>query len=1120
MYTAESRGGRGLGIFIFRHEGFDSQTPYEVSSRAGFLAKNIVGIEPTGDGGEGRYVDNPDTYGDWPGAICWPKDSREIPAHFFVAPAIVAGKGTKPVIPTKVTSTTAAAGGSVQSGGSVSAIGAGGGGQGQRKTGGFQAAIPTSQNKSVALPSAEVGSMLPVIGTEMSADSRFAPIGYATPMDPFGNGPCWPKFAKGMYGIALPATNEPRQVNLLYPCDPRLIAVNFGDEPEMGTFVCDVDEDGNIAMDRAARLQSAFRVIKRRGGNGNVLALQLTFAENDDCEGGMVIDHHAGDVCARLSFLNGGPIDVGDVNDPHQQSFTDDGEPINAGHLSLQSLFKSKFNRDMDGPLYHEGYYKGAQKAPFRTFTHFEWDASGVGGGGKIGAPQVGGFHRWTSEAWMYVPNEQTPPPTQNPPPTPTPTPTPTPDPVPTGGGGTPPTKDGGGTGGPSDGGDSGGAPNGHDGKSGESAEDRWHRAYGEDVPYPGDGWAGAWRLPIPGKDGGAPGQNNGGTGQPPHGDDGGHVPVGPLPPGSDFPGWKNPDGSDPFWPFGFGPDPNGNGSEEKQKKREQKKRDRDARRKARKDKHKKGKKVGLIGVDKEPPDQPVDPPKVNGWGWLHWWGKPPKNGIGQFFRPQTPPPPNVFSPNIRPNDGSGGESPTPSSGAPTPGWVPTGAPGVGRGPMPAGAIPGPQLPPAMVNEVMLPSIIARPQSYSYTAPDMRYDPAPQQQDVLIHDRLTPIVGHMQAYGAQGGAVGSNPGLSAPNRWLYTTKPQTSGSRWWQGTGNGGWWITTPETDFADSVSDLNPTGITQSTTYFGVAPRVYFGAGLPDLSQGGMRKGYRWGADRSGNLIFDRMSASGVPSNVVELGSDGIVTIFQRGSGAGQGAEVVLQSPNGTNYVALQAPDSAASNVVIVLPDTDPVAGQSLTVESFSGGVATLSWADGGGSTIDAIFAAIANTTVGGTGTETSLIASGAGNFVGAASVDSWQPGKSVRIMLRGPITSLGITPGTVRMQAKIGGTTIIDTGAVNIVAGLNAATWEAEVILTCRDDSTPSATTFGGSVIFKTTGATPIASYELASTTIAATADTSAPTAIDVTWQWGTSSGGNTLTATVGKIDTETPG
>ena len=921
MDTAESRGGKGLGILILRHEDFESQPPYEISSRMGLLGKNVRGMQSAKAGS--RYLDIGATVGDIMPAMCIPKDTRAIPGHNWAWPMIVDGSTPTPTVPSKA-KTISSGGGAQQSGGTVYSGPSSTGTSVQYKD--IPKIIPPANNKTTTLPAEDVRFMLPVKGTAMARDVRFGAVGYASPVDAEnGAGDLWPKFYKGLYGIGLPATDEAQQVNLLMPCDPRIISVNHGNDWKMGSMLCDTNDDGTLATDRVARFQSFTRVIQRPLGElNNAVALQLSGSENGDCLGGLVIDHELDDCIGLMSAAAGGPFDVGYIGDPHAVGVDKDGNQIGPVHLSLQSLFIHKTLRDMDGPLFHEGYYQPARKFPFLSEVHFQWDS-------------LLGAHRWCAEVPIYVPNK----PTETPPPPP-PTETPPGDPdEPSGGGG------GGGKGGPPDvqqpggqnnppkpGGGGGEAPPGP-APNGKAPDTQSGPGSGDSTPPPtaGDGPSD--------NGGGAPppaGAPPGGAPAPAGGAAGGGAPEPWSPPNGGYSGGNNGGRGGLVKKPGIDDDTKGGGKFPLIKK---------GKAKYRHGPKNPGKTVGVT-FHEQPETEGVERGKFPG-------GKP--HGFGDKFKgfpvesPRKPgDPPGVVRGGNSPAGGTYGPSGKtgrpaefPSSG-PTPTTsIPSGPVRTpGSGPVPAGGGGGVVYPPVFINEIGFVSFLGRPNSMSQAGADFRYNDNPNPDDVLRHDTTAPFTIHINTYGAQDGVVGANPANSAPYHWLYTTRPRMG--RFWNGTGNGGAWITPPEIDLADMGSALNPQNITQSTTYFGAAPNVYFGVGLPDLSQGGMTTGYRYGADRSGNATFDRVDAAGLATPILELGADGVVNIFPTGSGAGDGGMLRIWSPDGLSNVAFQAPDSTAANLVLIMPSASPTANQVLSVDSIVGDAVTMEWVTPGG--------------------------------------------------------------------------------------------------------------------------------------------------------------------------------
>jgi len=917
--TSDSRSRSGLGIIPLRHEDFQSDPSgnyADVSQVIGLLGKNVKGRRPAP--ALGHYVDKAETIGNIMPSMVFLKATRPAPGHSVCWPAIVGDGLIAPA---------GAPGSRLQpSGGATRGMG------GNVNESAAQLSFsPTPRaGSTVALPAGatstgEPYTMRPVINETMDSDARFQAAPFATPRADDGY-KLWPRLPEGMYGIAIPATNEERQVNLLLPCDPRLIAVNQIDDPAFGSLVCDMDGDGVIDHLRMARLQSAFRVVVRPVSpfvefpDSNALAFQLSGTGNADTVGGLFYDCWRGNAMGAASVLAGGPFDTGIAGDKHQLGEDDDGHAINSMHVSLSALFKDRDNPDIDGPLHHEGYAKGGDEAPHRIRCHIVYDPnlpySWLPGTGKVKGPGFGGGtltgkHVVEGSSFIYVPNTPTGgPPTGGPPPPPPGTPnTPTggpggggnPPPVPDGGGGNPPTPPP-----PNDPDDptSGGSPKYPEGPGGD---------LGNDMGGPtGQGWP-----PKPGGPKPPPGNppNPGGGGGGGGAEGGGHVPVGPLPPGSDMPKWKNPNGSDPFWPFGFGGGKHNKHWADQQAARA-------ARRAARKAKHSKGKVVGVKFVPPKPPTpKPKTPERPKPKSKIIWGKDVPNvfhghggdgSGGGGLFRPVSPDPPVVFTPNVGPVGGG----PTPASGPSSA----LGPPLPGRGPAPTGSFPIPVLPSGMTNELMMPSILARPQHYSRFACDLRYATSPDPYSVAVHDKTAPVTGHLVAYGAQGGSVGGSPGSTQPNYWKKTQQSRTG--KFWAGTGPGGFALLSPEIDLSDLNlgTGLAPAGVTKSEVHIVATPGTYLSVGLPNMANGGIYSGWRWGAATSGLLTFEKIDSTGVLSTTLALDS-------------GRWTPTVANVANVSAVSASQGQYSRVGNVVTcsVIVAIDPIAGATPTIISIT---------------------------------------------------------------------------------------------------------------------------------------------------------------------------------------------
>jgi hypothetical protein len=160
----------------------------------------------------------------------------------------------------------------------------------------------------------------------------------------------------------------------------------------------------------------------------------------------------------------------------------------------------------------------------------------------------------------------------------------------------------------------------------------------------------------------------------------------------------------------------------------------------------------------------------------------------------------------------------------------------------------------------------------------------------------------------------------------------------------------------------------------------------------------------------------------------------------------------------------------------------------------------DAGIKCIGTLFAETATVTVANTGTETTFIGSGVGSLTLPANF--WTAGKSVFIRLFGIHSTTG-SP-TIEFKVKLGGTTLLDSGALTTATGATNQSVKLDVEITCYTTGV-SGTVWaqgtyveGGNLVFS-----------MASTS-ASTIDTTASAALNITVQWGTASPSNTVKST----------
>lgn len=155
-------------------------------------------------------------------------------------------------------------------------------------------------------------------------------------------------------------------------------------------------------------------------------------------------------------------------------------------------------------------------------------------------------------------------------------------------------------------------------------------------------------------------------------------------------------------------------------------------------------------------------------------------------------------------------------------------------------------------------------------------------------------------------------------------------------------------------------------------------------------------------------------------------------------------------------------------------------------------------------LFNQTASVTIASSVTETTLTGAGKGSLT--LPVNFFKVGKSIRVRVRGYVSDTG-TP-TYRFRIKLGSTTVLDTGTVTFAGTVSNDQWAAEGIMTCRTTGVSGTVMAEGMWAAETnTNSNRAPMTNTATTTI----DTTASQVVDVTWQWGTSSSSNTITAAI---------
>lgn len=194
--------------------------------------------------------------------------------------------------------------------------------------------------------------------------------------------------------------------------------------------------------------------------------------------------------------------------------------------------------------------------------------------------------------------------------------------------------------------------------------------------------------------------------------------------------------------------------------------------------------------------------------------------------------------------------------------------------------------------------------------------------------------------------------------------------------------------------------------------------------------------------------------------------------------------------------------------------AGQVLTS---SGSGAAVTWADatggGGGSLVYVNTSVPAGNTVDNTTSETAFDSD---YEIGA---NQLQPGSVVRLKLYGVFSTDAVAP-TIRIRVDLDSTTVLDSGAVTLTAGLTNEGWTLEGVLVCQTDGATGDIEAQGFVEFALS-ASDGQVVNLANTA-PITIDTTTSQTLAVSVEWGAADTDNTITLremTVDLIDAVTP-
>lgn len=159
---------------------------------------------------------------------------------------------------------------------------------------------------------------------------------------------------------------------------------------------------------------------------------------------------------------------------------------------------------------------------------------------------------------------------------------------------------------------------------------------------------------------------------------------------------------------------------------------------------------------------------------------------------------------------------------------------------------------------------------------------------------------------------------------------------------------------------------------------------------------------------------------------------------------------------------------------------------------------------TANAQFGAIATATVGNTITETSII----GGVIGSQTVaaNAFTAGRSMLLYAWGNLGDTGVP--TLQIRAKLGGVTILDTGAFNIGLITGTTLWQMSCYLTCRSNGAGGTGIAQGIFTYFTTAGVQTNQQMVNTTTFAL--NTTTTNVVAATAQWSVADPLNTISST----------
>lgn len=164
----------------------------------------------------------------------------------------------------------------------------------------------------------------------------------------------------------------------------------------------------------------------------------------------------------------------------------------------------------------------------------------------------------------------------------------------------------------------------------------------------------------------------------------------------------------------------------------------------------------------------------------------------------------------------------------------------------------------------------------------------------------------------------------------------------------------------------------------------------------------------------------------------------------------------------------------------------------------------------IGTIFTQTATRTIANTVTETSLLSTGVGTLTLPANF--FVAGKTIRITIGGNVADTG-TP-TVQLRLKVGGTTLIDSGAITFSSLTTTEEFRCVADIVCRTAGVGGTVAGDVWLTYDTSsGSSAVNGLDIPVAT--ASLDTTVSGALDLTFQWGTASASNTISSFIASVE-----